>query len=137
MSDREILQSLQKATIAAVAASSVPTMPVAYIGRTFTPPVDQKYLEVVFIPNNGRNDFWGAEKIHRGFYRLILHWPNDNTGAYTAMNYVESVGAYFTKNTLLDNYVRVINKPDLIAPIQNGTEMLYSVSIEYQRLLLA
>jgi hypothetical protein len=130
MYDQQILEQLQKATTAAVEASTMPDLPVKYIGRTFKVPADQKYLEIVFIPNNRTGDFWGNEKNYRGLYRLILHWKNDDAGAYPPMIVLSSICAYFDKERLIGN-VQITDLPDGIGAIEEGVEMLYPASIRY------
>ena len=130
MSERAILESLQKGVTAAVTASSTPTLPVKYLGRTFAPPANGKYLEIVHLPNNRFGDHWGDEKNHAGIFRIILHWPNDNTGAYAALDLLGSIAAYFTVGRLLQT-VQICAKPDLTGVVETGSEMLYPASIRY------
>lgn len=131
MYDQQILEALQKATTAAVEASTTPDMPVKYIGRTFTPPDDQKYVEVVFIPNNRNNDHWGNEKNYQGLFRLVLHWPADEQGAYPPMRALASICAPFSKDMRLQNVVISAN-PDFGGPLEQGAELLYPASMRYQ-----
>jgi len=131
MNDREILQALQTATTAAVAASIMPALPVAYVDITFKVPIDQKYLECVFIPNNNGGDFWGEEKNYRGIYRLILHWPIDGKGPYAPMDLLASIAAYFEKGKLLQG-VQIYEKPDLTGVLREGGESLFPATLRYQ-----
>lgn len=62
MHEADIIGVLQRATTAAVAASTSPTLPVAYLDLPFTKPEDGKWLEIVWIPNNRNGDFWGVGK---------------------------------------------------------------------------
>ncbi len=131
MDDVIILEVLQKATTAAVAASTLGAdFPVKYLGRTFTPPNDQKWLEVVFIPNNIEGGYWGTEKDYRGIYRLILHWPNDDAGFYTPMRALSSICSYFQKDKLLSG-VQIYEGFDSMTPIEAGSETLYPASARY------
>jgi hypothetical protein len=52
MIESQILQTMQSATIAAVAMSITPDMPIKFVAVGLTPPNDQKYIEIVYIPNN-------------------------------------------------------------------------------------
>ena len=129
MIEDAILSSLQKAVIAAVAASSLPSLPVKYIGRSWVVPSDQKWLELVFIPNNSE-DCWGDEQTHTGMFRMILHWPNDDAGAYGPLAVIKSIAGYFSKGTRLQN-VQIYAKPSLTGLIENSSENLFPVSLRY------
>mgnify|MGYP000249346010 CR=1 FL=1 len=112
MSDLAILRSLQEAIRdGAVPASIVPTLPVKYIGISWATPSDQQWLEIVWLPNNRTSDFWASEKNHQGILRLILHWPNDNSGAYSPLEAIESIASYFTKGMMI-NQVQIYQPPD-------------------------
>lgn len=128
--DLAILEALQKATTVAVETSIAPTLPIKFVGRSLEIPDDQKWLEVVFLPNN-RSDFWGEEKNYQGTYRLILHWPNDDAGAYPALLVLGSVTGHFTKDLQLPN-VQIYETPSLTGTLEMGTETLYPASLRYQ-----
>lgn len=132
MSDAIILSALQQATTAAVAASGTPTLPVKYIGVTFEPPSDQRYLECVFIPNNIVDQYWDRSRVYRGTFRLLMHWNIDGAGAYPPINALQSICAYFNKNTLLASNVRIYSEPDLGNIIENGPEIIWPASLEYR-----
>jgi hypothetical protein len=129
--DRAILQTLQEATTAAVLASTTETLPVAFEAVNFTVPNDQKYLEVVWIPNNNGGDFWGDEKNYRGLFRLVLHWPKDGAGAYAPMDALASILSYFDKGKNLQN-VQIYEKPDTGSTVTLENEILYPATIKYQ-----
>ncbi len=132
MSEKEILQSLQVAVRDyAVPLSITPTLPVKYVGRTITVPNDQKYLELIWIPNNRNNDYWGGEKNYQGLFRMVLHWPNNNLGAYSPIDVIESIGSYFTKNRFLQG-VKITETPDFRGPLEMGHETLYPSQLRYQ-----
>ena len=131
MIDQEILELLQKATTAAVEASIMPALPVKYVGRSFVVPNDQKWLEIVFIPNNRPNGYWSDEKDYQGLYRLILHWPNDDQGAYRPMRCLSSICVGFSKGKRLQN-VTISDNPDATGVLEQGSENLYPASIRYQ-----
>jgi hypothetical protein len=135
--ESEIIAALQQAVTAAVADGSVPTLPVKYLmvgtsgGAAFTPPADQKWLEIVWLPNNRNNDFLGAEKNHRGILRLVLHWPNDGGGIYAPVALLSSISAFFWKGRLLSG-VQIYATPDPTGIIELDSEVLLPVSILYQ-----
>ena len=137
MRDREILEAFQKAVPIAVGESTVPSLPVKYLGVTFEPPNDQRYVECVFIPNNAQNTFWGRERLYQGVFRLLLHWHIDGMGYYPPMNALASVANYFNKDRVLMNgstRVQIYNEPDFGATIENGHEIIFPVSIAYRSL---
>lgn len=132
MKDGEILKVLQRAVMASITASPLVTseFPIKFVGRAFNIPNDQKWLELVFLPNN-RSDFLGDEKNYQGAFRLILHWPNDDEGAYGPLTLLASISAYFTKGLFLQN-VQICETPDLTGVLEQGTETLYPATIRYQ-----
>jgi hypothetical protein len=129
--EESILRALQAGVTAAVVASTTPTLPVSYVGVNFTVPNDQKWLEVVWLPNNIQGDLDGGAKNHRGILRLLLHWPNDGAGAYRPLAVIESIGGYFTNGLLLSN-VQIYSKSDLTGVLQDGDDVIYPLSIRYQ-----
>lgn len=139
MTERAVLEALQKAVIAAVAAlPSADRVPVKYVGRNFTKPADGTgWLEVVHIPNNELNGVWGSEKTYRGMLRLILHWPMKDQGAYDAIKRIEDITAYFIKgrrfadtgNTIA---VMVADVPNFQGVLEEAPEMLLPMSIRYE-----
>lgn len=137
MLDRYVLEALQKAAIAAVAASTFPTLRVQPLGKTFDPGEGAdpgKYLELVFIPNNGVGEVWGDGKTYRGIFRMVLHWPNSDEGAYPPIDVLASIASYFNKDarfTAGSVTVRPTTEPDLASPVPTGHETLYPVSIRY------
>lgn len=126
-----ILRTLQQAVTAAVAASTAPLVPVSYVGVNFAIPNDQKWFEVIWLPNNIQAAFNGNEKNHRGILRILLHWPNDGAGAYTPLGIIESVGDYFTNGKLLSD-VQIYGKGDITGVIQDGDDSIYPLSVRYQ-----
>jgi hypothetical protein len=132
MIESQILQTMQSATIAAVAMSITPDMPIKFVAVGLTPPNDQKYIEIVYIPNNDIGAYWGDEKNYRGMFRLILHWPNDGAGAYEPLDVLASICGYFTKGLYLGP-VKITEPPDLSGVLEQGTETLYPASLRYSR----
>ena len=128
--EESILRALQAGVTAAVAASTVPTLPVSYVGVGFTVPDDQKWLEIVWLPNNVQGDLWGNEKTYRGILRIILHWPNNGAGPYGPLGLIGSISDYFYKGRMLAD-VQIYEKPDLINLLQDGDDTLYPVSLRY------
>lgn len=129
--ETEVLQALQTAVIAAVAASSMPALPIKAIGRTLSPPNDQKYLEIVHIPNNPTDEFWNEERNFRGFLRLILHWPADDAGAYPATTVRDSVASYFTKDRVAGP-IKFYDHPSSMQAIGAGQEQLFPLTVPYR-----
>jgi hypothetical protein len=129
MIESAIVRSLQKAIMAAVAASIVPSLPVKYIGRSFASPNDNKWLELVFIPNNGPDMFWQGQQ-YSGMFRMILHWPNDDLGAYSPLDTIASIAGYFYKGMSLPS-VTISSNPTLTSVLEQGSENLWPASLRY------
>lgn len=130
MKDFDILKALQQGVTAAVAASTMPALPVSYIGVKFTKPDNGKWLELIFIPNNPEGDQWGEEaKSYRGIFRMVLHWPNDGAGVYRAGAVLASIADYFEVDRLLSG-VQISGK-DITGVIFEGDETLMPVSLRY------
>lgn len=136
MSERYIVEALQKAVIAAVAASTTPAIPIRMLGRVFNPPSDGKWLEIVHIPNNS-NPTWGDEQVYEGMLRLILHWPVDDQGVYNPMDLARSISSYFTKGRKMSDTgnnvtVRVTRMPMFMGVIEDAPEMLFPYGLRYR-----
>lgn len=134
--ERFVLEALQKGVIAAIAASSNTDLPVKMAGRVLETPSEDKWLEVVQIPNNSENN-WGNEKLYQGMLRLVLHWPTDDRGAYDPMDLLFEIGGYFTKGRKLSDTqsnveVTVSMEPDFMGIIEEGSEVLFPASLEYR-----
>lgn len=130
--DSAILSALQTATTAAVAASNKPTLPIKYVGLTFAPPQDQRYLECVFLPSNDVNGYWGTSRTYRGAFRLLLHWGIDGGGPYVPLGVLQSVAAYFSKSRALASNVRIVNEANISGPIEVGSDVIWPATIDYR-----
>lgn len=129
MIEDDILRQLQAAVGQAVAACPLPELPIKYFGRVIKIPDDQRWLELVIIPNSA-NDFWGNEQQHKGMFRLILHWPTDDAGAYAPLAVIRSIAGYFSKSLVMTN-VKIVARPALTGVLEQGTETLYPVTMRY------
>ncbi len=135
--EKYILEALQKAVILAVAASTSPTLPVKMVGRNFTKPDSGGWLEVIEMPNNVTDEFWGSSKTYRGVLRLLFMSPMNDVGAYPSLVIAESVAGYFTKGLKLadpGNNVAVLitDNPDFKGVIEEAPNMMLPISIRYQ-----
>lgn len=126
--EREILEALQKAVLAAAG-----TIPVKYVGRNFTPPNDGKWWEVIYVPNSLDDSAIGSSQTYQGILRLILHWPQDNSGAYSMLDEVRRMASFFEKGSVFGTVVnvRITNHPNLLSLIEQPPEMLAGISIRY------
>lgn len=135
-----VLEALQKAVIAAIAASDDSTLETRtkMVGRVFNPPDDgSNWLEVIHIPNNPADRTWGDEKLYRGFLRLILHAPSNDQGAYPSMVLLKSISSYFTKGLKIsdesDNIeLTITQNPNFMGVSELDSDVIYPLSIEYQ-----
>lgn len=136
MIESQILKVLQTGVIAAVAASVTPALAVKYVGLAFTPPADAApWLEVVYIPNNNENEFWGSGKTYRGLMRLLVHWPVDNEGAYGPMELAQSIAGYFNKGrqftTTGGKTVTITDEPNMLGVLESAPDLLVPISVRY------
>jgi len=134
--ERYVLEALQKAVTAAVAATTFPEVAVKYVGRQFTIPSDDKWLELVYIPNNIIGEFWGTEKTHRGVLRLLLHWPMDDAGAYPPIDALQPILDGFVKGVKYEDLgqnvkVQVTETPNILNVIEDAPEILVAASVRY------
>lgn len=108
--------------------------PVKYINTNMK--AKDKFWEIVYIPNNIEDEFWGSGKTYRGIMRLVLHWPQDNKGIYKPMEEVERVANGFEKGIELcddENQVRVgiTDNPDCTNVIEDEGKLLIPLTIKY------
>lgn len=139
MYDKYILEALQKRVDVATTPDGSP--PPKAVGRNFEPPDDGKWWEVVFLPNNVENEFWGDGKTYQGVLRMVLHWPQDGKGAYPAMEEAERFAAFFEKGLKLtdpDNTVRVkiTTQPDIMPLIEESPRFLIPLTIRYTSFII-
>lgn len=138
MTERYILEAIQKGVIAAVAASTLVPTSVKYVGRNFTPPDETSWLEVVWIPNDVQDEFWGTDcKTYQGIFRLILHTPMNDAGSYTQMDLLRAIGSYFSKGTRLSDpannvVVKILDHPTFMGIMEEAPNQMMPLSIRYQ-----
>jgi hypothetical protein len=130
MIEREYFEILQQAVLAAVSECDQPNLPIAFIDVPFIVPDDQKYLEVVIIPNESI-ETWGEEKICQGLFRLILHWPKNGSGAYPPLDVLGSITRFFTKDRPLQN-VRIYETATFAGVLDGGADALYPANMRYR-----
>lgn len=131
--ERYVLEALQKAVIAAVAPTSIA---VKYVGRTLTVGNDDKWVEIVYIPNNVENQYWDDAKTYRGIMRLILHWPIDDSGIYPALDIAATISDGFTKGSKLvdlgENVVVTITEvPNIEGILEQAPGIMIPITIRY------
>lgn len=131
MSDNELILRALNGWVKDAVASVNPVLPIAFLGRNFSPPADGKYFELVWIPSNRNNDFWGDEKNYQGSMRIILHWPNDDAGAYEPLRLFDSVLSWFKKADT-PGVVKLLSTPDVMQPLEQGSEILYPATLRYR-----
>ena len=134
LNDGDVLKVLQNEVKTAVAASDVPTIPVKFLGRSFTKPNDDKWLELIFIPNN-QDNYWGDETLFQGIFRIALHWPLNDKGAYEPFDVIASVVKHFKKTTPLhgDNIsLQIYQKPIVGGMITEASDNIIAASMSYR-----
>ncbi len=134
MSEKLVLEALQKNVTAAVLASTLPSLKVKYIGIPYKPAANTPWLELVNIPNNVSAEFWNSGKTYRGLFRLLLHWPIDSKGIYDAMNLLTSIGQSFEKGKRIQNgsiIVMVTDHPDMPTILEQESDTICVLSVRY------
>lgn len=135
MTDAAVLKTLQDAVKLAVAASNTPVLPIKFIGRIWEPPVNGgAYLELVFIPNNLDN-YWNDETLFQGIFRMVLHQPLDDQGAYTPLGNIASIASFFKKSTPLHGEnitLQIQQKPLVGGMIPTDTSNMFPASLSYR-----
>lgn len=132
MTESKIIKTLQARALEVINDKNVKC-----ININFNPPVDKKWWEVVYIPNNPDNEFWsGQDKTYRGIFRLLLHWPQKSQGIYKPMEEVERVAEGFPKDLELfseDNTVKVIltDTPDVTTIVEDRPQLMIGLTIKY------
>ena len=131
MMDRFILEALQKAVTTAAGG-----LPVKYVGRNIDPPSDGKWWELVFIPNNITGEFIDDSKTYRGFMRVILHWPQDDRGAYEMMEKATTFAAFFAKGSRFKDpansvLISITDNVNMGSPIEEPPQVLLPLTIRY------
>lgn len=129
MNQGEILQAIQNGVKIAVSQSDMSSLPIKFVDVILNPQ-PEKYLEVVFIPNNPGSGTWGDDRTYMGFFRLILHWPKSSQGAYEPLTLIDRIGSYFTKDRRPGG-LQISDVPDCTGSIDGGADLLYAVTIRY------
>lgn len=129
--ERYVLEALQKAVIAANASVSV-----KYVGRTMATPSNGKWLEVVYIPNNLGREFWSEGKTYQGIMRLILHWPMNDEGPYSALDVLKAVADKFPLGSNFNDtgnnvIVRIVDHPNVSNVLEEPPNLLIPLTIKY------
>jgi len=134
LTNADVLRVLQDETKAAVAQSIAPNLPIEFIGVTFIPPDDMKYVECVFIPNN-QDNYWGDETLFQGIFRLVLNWPKNNQGAYDPFDVIGSIASHFKKTTPLHGAtisLQIYQKPVVGGMLPEESANLFPATMSYR-----
>ena len=135
MREADIMDALCVAVDAAVAASTIPTMPIMFPLRTFNIPEDNKYIEVIQIVNNRENEYWGKARTYQGILRLLLHWKNDDAGAIVPMQFLDSIAELIPKGSILRSgaaSVLIYDNPDAGSMITDGSDVIFPLTFVYR-----
>lgn len=142
MIESDILKALQTAVLAAVAASTIPGANAAakqarvkVVGRTFVPPTDNKWLEIIYIPNNVTGEFWDTGKTYRGLLRVLVHYPVDDQGGYEGLKVAESIAGNLAKGSVFSSgaaKVKIYDEPNLLNVLEMPPDLMFPVSIRYE-----
>lgn len=118
------------------AIKSFTQLPVKYLNTNFQIPSDGKWWEIIYLPNNYEDEFWGGGKTYRGIFRPILHWPQDNGGVYKPLAEVKRVADGYPKSLKLidaehDVTVSITDVPDVNNIIEEPPGLLIPLTIKY------
>lgn len=134
MISSDILKALQDAVTASRLGTTIPTMPIKYVGISAVQGID-KYLEIVHVENDRPNDFWGDERNYQGSLRIILHWPVAGDGAMPGKRYMDAIANYFVKGRILrygSANVQIYQPPLSMGVLESGAELLFPLVIPYR-----
>lgn len=130
--ESKIIKRLQERAIEVIDDKNIKCLNI-----NFDPPVDEKWWEVVYIPNNVQDEFWsGSDKTYKGIFRLILHWPQKSQGVYKPLEEVERVAGGFPKDLELfssDNSIKIIltDTPDINNLSEDRPQFTIGLTIKY------
>jgi hypothetical protein len=135
MNRTDVLKALQTAAIAAVGVSTRPTLPIKAMLRNFDIPNDNKYLELIDVPNDRTGEYWADGRTYQGSFRLILHWPIDDQGIYEPSGYIDELGSMFGKEKRFISgglVVKIYDHPVNSGRVPNGSELLFPLVLPYR-----
>lgn len=133
--EADITNALQTKIIAVAQASSISEIPLQMALRTFNAPQNQKWIEVIQIRNNPSNENWGVERTYAGVLRVLLHWPLDDAGVITPLQYLEEYAAAIPKGTIIRSgqaAVQITDNPDISSEIVDGTKIIIPLTLRYR-----
>lgn len=130
-SEKEVIEALQASVVTAVASSTNPNMPVKFLNVSFNVPDSGAWLELIYIPNPPPDPMWGNEKIFRGIFRILLHWPNNGGGSYQALTYLDNIASSYDKYKLINSKLHLLKNPRLSSVIEKDKELLLPLTLEY------
>ncbi|NUM72735.1 hypothetical protein HUU40_00095 [candidate division KSB1 bacterium] len=126
---------VKRAIIGAAIDAIGSLLPIKVMGRTFSVPNDQKYIEILLFTDDNANETWGNDQMFSGILRLILHWPIDDQGIYGPSEIMDTLTAKFPKGRIITrNLVRLMinDNPRAQDPIENTNDIEYPATIAYQ-----
>ena len=133
MIELDIKRGLYKTVEAATAAITAP-LPVQYPGVAFSPPDDNKFIEVVDLPNDTSIETWSNGSSYSGTMRILLHWPIDGKGALPGLTKLLEYKPYFAKGTVIwenGNKIIITAEPTLSSLIATDRDLLQPMNIKY------
>lgn len=131
MNENQITDLLLADAIEVAAALS---LPVALPNRTFDPPADGRYLEVIQFRNTAASPSWGGMAVYMGILQISYHQRNDDTGAIPGADVQSVIEAAYPKNRLIygaNGKVTIYQNASELTPIVETDKTVYPVSIPY------
>ena len=131
--ESEIMAALF-ARVASFVAS--PALPVAWPNVAFTPPANQRYLRVQFVPNTTNRALIDSDGPHQhlGLLQVSVYWTKGQ-GETSPRDIAGDLAAHFPCDLKLHSAgltVRITKKPDVRDLIVEDAAIQIPVMIEYE-----
>lgn len=82
--------------------STITTLPIAFPGVVFDKPTDNRYVEVIHLPNDPINYDWRDHAtVDRGLLQINVHWTR-NIGIVAANDVARNIASQFSKDSIID-----------------------------------
>jgi len=128
---KAILNTLNDQIKLAVTAAGWAVSQISFTNVPFNTPNDGYYVETVWIPNNPADRYYDERQLQQGIFRVVLHWPDDGSGPYDAMEKLEEIISHFRKDVRY-NGIQIYETPKILDPLAGAGDLLYPATIRYR-----
>lgn len=127
---------IMAALFARVASFDIEPARIAWPNKAFTPPADQKYLRVMFVPNTAGRVTIDSDGQHQnmGLLQVSVYWTK-NQGESAVRERAAAVAAHFPCDHKLDAgscRVRITKRPDVRDLIVEDAAVQIPVMIQWE-----